>query len=104
MTCKCGSQFCYYCASPWSLSHRCIRIFAGGELVTEKFYDKLSCIRSKELEYEYTFVGYLSKIPTFLLCFCFMVLYVSWSLVVLVGHILGALLFSIIVSYVACMI
>lgn len=99
MTCRCGSQFCYYCARPWSQSHYCIRIAAGGDLVTDKLYNKLSCIRSKELEYEYTLIGYLSKIPTFLLCFFFMIIYASWCLVLLVGLIAGSLAISILIGY-----
>lgn len=83
MTCKCGSQFCYYCGARWAVPHRCLRHLAGGELVTDKLSNSLKCLRVEDLEYSYTILGFISKIPYYLVSFLILTLYFAWCLTVL---------------------
>lgn len=83
MTCKCGSQFCYYCGSKWDSPHRCLRYLAGGPLITDKLYTGLKCLRPEDFEYEYTALGFLMRIPYYLVFILILAVYVSWCLLVL---------------------
>lgn len=103
MTCKCGSQFCYYCAGKWEVPHRCLRYMAGGDLITDKLNEKLKCLRHEDYEYEYTFVGFLVKVPYYLVCLLLMALYIGWCLTVLAALIVGVLVCSFFSGYIALM-
>ena len=83
MRCKCGTQFCYYCGGPWVLPHYCLRYLAGGELFTDTLNLKLKCLRMQKFEYDYSFIGYITRIPYYLVCFVILALYSAWCITVL---------------------
>lgn len=87
MTCKCGAQFCYYCGKKWVSPHRCVRFLAGGELVTDKIATLLSCLKPEKYEYEENFVGFLIKMPFYIVGMLILILYLGWCLAVLAGMI-----------------
>lgn len=101
MTCKCGSQFCYYCGKKWDSPHRCLRYLAGGPLITDKLYTGLKCLRHEDFEYEYTVQGFLMKIPYYLVFILILTVYISWCLLVLVLMITLVLIGSCIPGYFA---
>ena len=101
MTCKCGSQFCYYCEGKWQVPHRCIRFLAGGDLITDRLNNGLRCMRVESYEYEYTFLGFLLKIPYYLLCLLILSLYICWALTVLAVLIAVGIICSLFAGYIA---
>lgn len=103
MTCKCGTQFCYYCAGKWEVPHRCIRYLAGGDLITDKLNTSLKCLRPEEYEYEYTVLGCLVKIPYYLVCLLILTLYFAWCLAVFGLMVVAILVCSFFAGYIALM-
>lgn len=103
MTCKCGTQFCYYCAGKWEVPHRCIRYLAGGQLITDKLNSGLKCLRPEEFQYEYTIRGFIVKIPYYLVCLIILSIYLAWCLAVFALILAGILVCSFFAGYVALM-
>lgn len=101
MTCKCGFQFCYYCAGKWDVPHRCLRYLAGGQLVTDKLYDGLKCLRHEDYEYEYTFVGFITKVPFYIVVLLLLILYFAWCVAAFALFVAGILIGSFFSGYVA---